>query len=109
MTVEGEIGVTRRGRRRTRRRRHRSGTLTDPDQAVEFAELTGVDSLAIAIGTNHGAYKFTKKPDGSVLKTDVLIAIHKRLPQDAPGDARQLVERARGPARRGVRVRRQAE
>jgi len=54
--------------------------VTDPDQAVEFAELTGVDSLAIAIGTSHGAYKFTKKPDGSVLKMDVLIAIHKRLP-----------------------------
>ena len=54
--------------------------LTDPDQAVEFAERTGVDSLAIAIGTSHGAYKFTKKPDGSVLKMDVLIAIHKRLP-----------------------------
>ena len=45
-----------------------------------FAEKTGVDALAIAIGTSHGAYKFTKKPDGSVLKMDVLIAIHKRLP-----------------------------
>src|ERR1035437_652989 len=54
--------------------------ITDPDQAVEFAELTGVDALAIAIGTSHGAYKFSKKPDGSVLKMDVLIAIHKRLP-----------------------------
>ena len=53
--------------------------ITDPDQAVEFAELTGVDALAIAIGTSHGAYKFTK-PDGSVLKMDVLLAIHKRLP-----------------------------
>ena len=39
-----------------------------------------MDALAIAIGTSHGAYKFTKKPDGSVLKMDVLIAIHKRLP-----------------------------
>src|SRR3974390_2134841 len=54
--------------------------ITDPDQAVEFAERTGVDALAIAIGTSHGAYKFTKKPDGSVLKMDVLIQIHKRLP-----------------------------
>jgi fructose-bisphosphate aldolase class II len=54
--------------------------ITDPDQAVEFAERTGVDALAIAIGTSHGAYKFNKKPDGSVLKMDVLIAIHKRLP-----------------------------
>jgi fructose-bisphosphate aldolase class II len=55
--------------------------LTDPDQAVEFAERTGVDSLAVAIGTSHGAYKFTKKPDGSVLKMDLVIAIHKRLPK----------------------------
>src|SRR6201988_4482941 len=47
--------------------------ITDPDQAVEFAERTGVDALAIAIGTSHGAYKFTKKPDGSVLKMDLLI------------------------------------
>jgi fructose-bisphosphate aldolase, class II len=54
--------------------------VTDPDQAVEFVEKTGVDALAIAIGTGHGAYKFTKKPDGSELKMDVLIAIHKRLP-----------------------------
>jgi len=54
--------------------------VTDPDQAEEFVKLTGVDALAIAIGTSHGAYKFTKKPDGSVLKMDVLIAIHKRLP-----------------------------
>ncbi len=54
--------------------------VTDPDQAVEFAERTGVDALAIAIGTSHGAYKFNKKPDGSVLKMDVLIQIHKRLP-----------------------------
>jgi hypothetical protein len=55
--------------------------ITDPDQAVEFAERTGVDALAIAIGTSHGAYKFNKKPDGSVLKMDVLIEIHKRLPR----------------------------
>jgi fructose-bisphosphate aldolase class II len=70
------------GRHRRRPRRGRKGLdhVTDPDQAVEFAELTGVDSLAIAIGTSHGAYKFTKKPDGSVLKMDLLIKIHKRLP-----------------------------
>jgi fructose-bisphosphate aldolase class II len=54
--------------------------VTDPDQAVEFAERTGVDALAIAIGTSHGAYTFSKKPDGSVLKMDRLIEIHKRLP-----------------------------
>ncbi len=54
--------------------------LTDPDQAVEFVEKTGVDALAIAIGTSHGAYKFASKPTGETLKMNVLIEIHKRLP-----------------------------
>src|SRR5512138_2038442 len=54
--------------------------LTDPAQAEEFVKLTGLDALAIAIGTSHGAYKFTKKPTGETLKMDVLIEIHKRLP-----------------------------
>ena len=90
VTVEGEISVL--GGVEDGHGAGGSGLdhITDPDQAVEFAELTGVDALAIAIGTSHGAYKFTKKPDGSVLKMDVLIAIHKRSAQDAPGDARQL-------------------
>ncbi len=80
VTVEGEIGVL--GGVEDGHGAGGSGLdhITDPDQAVEFAELTGVDALAIAIGTSHGAYKFTKKPDGSVLKMDVLIQIHKRLP-----------------------------
>ena len=80
VTVEGEIGVL--GGVEDGHGAGGSGLdhITDPDQAVEFAERTGVDALAIAIGTSHGAYKFTKKPDGSVLKMDVLIAIHKRLP-----------------------------
>ena len=80
VTVEGEIGVL--GGIEDGHGAGGSGLehLTDPDQAVEFAERTGVDALAIAIGTSHGAYKFTKKPDGSVLKMDILIAIHKRLP-----------------------------
>ena len=80
VTVEGEIGVL--GGVEDGHGAGGSGMdhLTDPDQAVEFAERTGVDALAIAIGTSHGAYKFTKKPDGSVLKMDILIAIHKRLP-----------------------------
>ncbi len=43
-------------------------------------ERTGVDALAIAIGTSHGAYKFNRAPDGAVLKMDILIEIHKRLP-----------------------------
>jgi fructose-bisphosphate aldolase, class II len=54
--------------------------LTDPDQAVEFVKQTGVDALAIAIGTSHGAYKFTAMPTGETLKMDTLIAIHKLLP-----------------------------
>jgi fructose-bisphosphate aldolase class II len=54
--------------------------LTDPSQAEEFVKATGCDALAIAIGTSHGAYKFSRKPDGDVLKMDVLIDIHKRLP-----------------------------
>jgi fructose-bisphosphate aldolase class II len=54
--------------------------LTDPVQAEEFVKATGVDALAVAIGTSHGAYKFTRKPDGSVLAMDRIIEIHKRLP-----------------------------
>jgi fructose-bisphosphate aldolase, class II len=80
ITVEGEIGVL--GGIEDGHGAGGSGLehVTDPDQAVEFAERTGVDALAIAIGTSHGAYKFSKKPDGSVLKMDILIEIHKRLP-----------------------------
>src|ERR1035437_3342666 len=80
VTVEGEIGVL--GGIEDGHGAGGTGLehVTDPDQAVEFVAKTGLDALAIAIGTSHGAYKFSKKPDGSVLKMDVLIAIHKRLP-----------------------------
>lgn len=54
--------------------------LTDPEQAAEFVALTGVDALAVAIGTSHGAYKFTREPDGGVLAMDVLGRIHRRNP-----------------------------
>ncbi|MDP3855453.1 class II fructose-bisphosphate aldolase, partial [Phenylobacterium sp.] len=54
--------------------------LTDPDQAVEFVKATEVDALAIAMGTSHGAYKFTRKPDGDVLAMGVIEEIHRRLP-----------------------------
>lgn len=57
-----------------------SNFLTDPDQAVEFVERTGVDALAVAIGTSHGAYKFSSKPTREVLVMDRIIEIHKRLP-----------------------------
>src|SRR5471030_2583872 len=54
--------------------------LTDPDQAVEFVKTTQVDALAIAMGTSHGAYKFTRAPDGDVLAMKVIEEIHSRLP-----------------------------
>jgi fructose-bisphosphate aldolase class II len=54
--------------------------LTDPDQAVEFVSHTKVDALAIAMGTSHGAYKFSRKPDGEILAMHVVQAIHERLP-----------------------------
>src|SRR6059058_430553 len=57
-----------------------SQLLTDPDQAVDFVKATEVDALAIAMGTSHGAYKFTRKPDGDVLAMNVIEEIHQRLP-----------------------------
>lgn len=54
--------------------------LTDPEQAKDFVAKTGVDALAVAIGTSHGAYKFTRKPDGEVLAMTTIEKIHKLLP-----------------------------
>ncbi|OKH13397.1 class II fructose-bisphosphate aldolase [[Limnothrix rosea] IAM M-220] len=54
--------------------------LTDPDEAVEFVERTQVDALAVAIGTSHGAYKFTRKPTGEILAISRIAEIHDRLP-----------------------------
>lgn len=54
--------------------------LTDPDEAVEFVERTQVDALAVAIGTSHGAYKFTRKPTGEILAIGRIEEIHSRLP-----------------------------
>lgn len=54
--------------------------LTDPAQAEDFVRRTKVDALAVAIGTSHGAYKFTRKPTGDVLAMDRIIEIHRRLP-----------------------------
>jgi fructose-bisphosphate aldolase class II len=80
VTVEGEIGTL--GGIEDGHGAGLSGLahLTDPDQAVEFVKQTGLDALAIAIGTSHGAYKFTSKPTGETLKMDRLIEIHQRLP-----------------------------
>ncbi|PJN96367.1 fructose-bisphosphate aldolase class II [Amaricoccus sp. HAR-UPW-R2A-40] len=58
-----------------------SQLLTDPEQAVDFVARTGVDALAIACGTSHGAYKFTRRPDGEILAMKVIEEIHRRLPQ----------------------------
>jgi len=57
-----------------------SQLLTDPDQAVDFVEQTQVDALAVAIGTSHGAYKFTRKPTGEILAISRIEEIHSRLP-----------------------------
>lgn len=54
--------------------------LTDPEEAADFVKKTGVDALAIAIGTSHGAYKFTSKPTGNVLRIDRVKEIHQRIP-----------------------------
>jgi fructose-bisphosphate aldolase, class II len=54
--------------------------LTDPDEAVDFVERTQVDALAVAIGTSHGAYKFTRKPTGEILAISRIEEIHRRLP-----------------------------
>lgn len=58
----------------------RDQLLTDPDQAVEFVERTQVDALAVAIGTSHGAYKFSRKPTGEILAISRIEEIHRRLP-----------------------------
>jgi fructose-bisphosphate aldolase class II len=54
--------------------------LTDPDQAADFVERTGVDALAIAIGTSHGAYKFSRKPTGDILAIERIRQIHAKIP-----------------------------
>jgi fructose-bisphosphate aldolase, class II len=58
----------------------RDELLTDPEQARAFVEATGVDALAIAIGTSHGAYKFSRQPTGDILAIDRIVAIHERIP-----------------------------
>ncbi|WP_022955428.1 class II fructose-bisphosphate aldolase [Perlucidibaca piscinae] len=57
-----------------------SQLLTDPEEAARFVQDTGVDALAIAIGTSHGAYKFTRPPTGDILAIDRIKEIHQRIP-----------------------------
>jgi len=80
VTVEGEIGVL--GGIEDGHGAGGTGLehVTDPDQAVEFAERTGVDALAIAIGTSHGAYKFTREPTGDILAIERIKQIHAKIP-----------------------------
>jgi len=80
VTVEGELGVL--GGIEDGHGAGVSGLahLTDPDQAAEFVSLTGIDALAVAIGTSHGAYKFSRKPDGTVLVMERIKQIHERIP-----------------------------
>src|SRR5260364_91843 len=58
----------------------REQLLTDPEQAADFVQKTQCDALAIAIGTSHGAYKFSKKPTGDILAIERVKEIHRRLP-----------------------------
>jgi fructose-bisphosphate aldolase class II len=78
VTVEGELGTL-----GGIEDGHGSGEvrLTDPDQAVEFVERTGIDALAVAIGTSHGAYKFSSPPTGDVLAMSLIQEIHEKLPE----------------------------
>ncbi len=80
VTVEGEIGVL--GGIEDGHGAGGSGLehVTDPAMAEKFVADTGVDALAVAIGTSHGAYKFKTKPTGDVLKMDIIEEIHRRLP-----------------------------
>ena len=89
VTVEGELGClgsleTMRGDKEdghgTEATMTRDQLLTDPEQAADFVKRTQLDALAIAIGTSHGAYKFTRKPTGDILAIDRIKEIHRRIP-----------------------------
>lgn len=89
VSVEGELGVL--GSLETGEAGEEDGSgaegvlthdqlLTDPAQAADFVRETGVDALAIAIGTSHGAYKFSRRPTGDILAIDRIRDIHARVP-----------------------------
>jgi fructose-bisphosphate aldolase class II len=89
ITVEGELGCL--GSLETMKGDKEDGhgadgtmtreqLLTDPEQAADFVRKTQVDALAIAIGTSHGAYKFSRKPTGEILAIDRVKTIHQRIP-----------------------------
>ena len=76
VSVEGEIGCL----GALEQHNDHSQLLTDPDEAVEFVKQTQIDALAVAIGTSHGAYKFSKPPTGEVLVINRLKQLQQRLP-----------------------------
>jgi fructose-bisphosphate aldolase, class II len=89
VTVEGELGClgsleTMKGDKEdghgTDATMTREQLLTDPEQAADFVKRTQLDALAIAIGTSHGAYKFTRKPTGDILAIERIKEINRRLP-----------------------------
>ena len=89
VSVEGELGVLGSLESGTGEKEDSHGAegklsrdqlLTDPEEAARFVKATKVDALAIAIGTSHGAYKFSRKPAGDILAMDRVKAIHARIP-----------------------------
>src|SRR4051794_40494629 len=114
VSVEGEIGVL--GSLETGGGEQEDGhglegtvshdqLLTDPVQAAEFVRDTQVDALAVAMGTSHGAYKFSRKPDGAVLAMNVIEEIHRKLPDthlvmhgssSVPEDLQELINKYGG-------------
>jgi fructose-bisphosphate aldolase, class II len=89
ITVEGELGClgsleTMKGDKEdghgTEATMTREQLLTDPEQAADFVKRTQLDALAIAIGTSHGAYKFTRKPTGDILAIERIKEINRRIP-----------------------------
>jgi len=89
VSVEGELGVLGSLEHGTGEKEDGHGAegkltldqlLTDPDQAVDFVRRTGIDALAVAMGTSHGAYKFSKKPTGDVLAIKRIEEIHAKIP-----------------------------
>jgi len=92
VSVEGEIGVigsleTGSGEKEdghgAEGKVDKSKLVTDPAEAAAFVKATNVDALAVAIGTSHGAYKFTRKPDGEILAIDTVKKIHEKIPGTA--------------------------
>ncbi|MDN5569315.1 MAG: fructose-bisphosphate aldolase class II [Paracoccus sp. (in: a-proteobacteria)] len=117
VSVEGELGVLgsletgmgdqEDGHGATEKLSH-DQLLTDPAEAEQFVKDTGVDALAVAMGTSHGAYKFTRKPDGDILAMSVIEEIHRRLPNthlvmhgssSVPEDLQQIINQYGGDIR----------